>query len=397
MRKSFWVFISGIIYTYFGYPLIITILSRIFPQKRAYSDEYPSVSLIIAAYNEERVIKEKIQNSLEIDYPQYLLQIIIITDGSDDDTVNITKNYINQGIELLHQPARNGKMAAINRAMPYARGDIIIFSDANNFYQANTIKELVKPFSDPEVGAVSGAKGIIQGDGSLGESEGLYWKYESIIKEAEDRFSSCTSAAAEILACRRCLYTNPPDNIINDDFYQVMLILRQGYRVAYSSNANSFERVSISAEHEIKRRTRIVAGRYQAISNAGRLLPFDRPVLVWQIVSHKFMRPLVPFFMIGAAVTNIYAVLIKPGNGTPKNQVLNLKPPFNYTFFLIQSVFYTIAWFGKRYENLRGANLLEKIFYLPTFIVNSNIAALRGFGMYIQGKQSNLWERMPRR
>ena len=181
----FWFSISSILYTYFGYPLLITILARRKPKKTYIPVSTLNVSLVIAAYNEELVIGEKINNCLQLDYPKNNLQIIVVSDGSDDQTPNIVQKYANQGIELLHSPMRRGKMAAINRAVPYSTGDIIIFSDANNLYQPDTIKNLVAPFVDPRVGATSGAK-IIQMDGSsLGESEGFYWKYESFIKEQE--------------------------------------------------------------------------------------------------------------------------------------------------------------------------------------------------------------------
>lgn len=400
MRKMvsnlFWFFFSGIVYTYFGYPIIVFFLSKLFPKKREYQQHFPSTTLLIAAYNEEKVIADKIQNCLGLTYPKELLQILIVADGSDDNTVEIIRKYSkNHPIELLYQPERRGKMAAINRAISFVRGEIIVFSDANNFYHPDTLLELVRPFSDPMVGAVSGAKLIATGDGALGESESLYWKYESMIKESEDRFSSCTSAAAEVLACRVLLYQAPPDHIINDDFYQIMGILREGYRVAYAPNARSYEKVSPSAEHEVKRRARIIAGRFQAISLSHKILPFRKPILVWQIISHKFLRPLIPFSMIGIAVTNILA-LISPKQTSIKNRFWHLEKPYGVSILFFQILFYTLAIFGNRIEKRRKLSKVEKLLYLPTFLVNSNIAALRGFIRFVRGQQTTLWERVPR-
>jgi cellulose synthase/poly-beta-1,6-N-acetylglucosamine synthase-like glycosyltransferase len=394
---SFWFFISTIFYTYLGYPLLISLLSHLFPKVKNYHQTYPFTSLIIAAFDEEKIISSKIQNCLHLDYPKNLLQIIIVADGSNDRTADIVRSYEDQNIQLLYQSERRGKMAAINRAMAYASGEIIIFSDANNFYLPNTLKKMVVPFSDPKVGAVCGEKMIERGDGLLGDSEGLYWKYESLIKSSEDRFGSCTSATGEILACRASLFQPPPDHIINDDFYLIMQILCQDYQIAYVNDAKSFERISASAEQEIKRRTRIIAGRYQAMSMADKILPFKRPTIIWQIISHKFLRPLVPFCMIGAAITNLIAVVIPPRVTNQRKKIFQLSRPYNQIILGLQVLFYMLAWIGQLIEDQAQSNIFKRILYLPTFLVNSNFAALRGFITYLQGKQSPIWERIPRR
>jgi len=395
--KIFWFFAGSIIYTYFGYPLIITLLSKFRSKPKPFPIYTPSATLLIAAYNEDAVIEDKILNCLELDYPKELLQILVITDGSNDRTPHIVEQYANKGIELMHQPERRGKMAAINRAIRNTRGEIIIFSDANNFYPADTLKELILPFSDPLIGAVSGAKVILQGDGSLGESEGLYWKYESFIKEQESRFGNCTAVAGEVLAIRRKAYTVPPDHIINDDFYIAMQIIREGYRVIYNPKAMSFERVSASAPSEITRRRRIIAGRYQAIFMASKLLPLHHPIISWQIISHKFLRPLVPFSMIGAALTNLFVLLRPPRVNKSINKLVFLASPFNLIMLALQLAFYALAWIGKYLEVRGQPSKLARLLYLPTFLVNSNLAALQGLFHFLKEKQLHLWERVPRR
>ncbi|MBL8092309.1 MAG: glycosyltransferase family 2 protein, partial [Anaerolineales bacterium] len=244
----FWISLGAIVYTYFGYPILIALIPSY--KKRDVTRNYTpvSVTLLIAAYNEKTVIEEKIKNSLTIEYPKDKLQILVVTDGSDDGTNLIVQPYEGGNVKLLHQPERKGKMAAINRAIPHATGEIIIFSDANNFYKQDTIQKLIQPFSDPQVGAVSGSKVIEKGDGELGNSEGLYWKYESFIKKQESRVSSCTSVAGEILAIRKSLYSIPPNHVINDDFFSAMKILRQGYKLVYVEDAKSIERISPSAK-----------------------------------------------------------------------------------------------------------------------------------------------------
>jgi poly-beta-1,6-N-acetyl-D-glucosamine synthase len=391
----FWGSLALILYTYFGYPLLISLLPSRKEKASSTAQDVPlpTLTLLIAAYNEKSMIEEKIQNSLASDYPRDCLQLLIVTDGSDDGTPDLVKQFETQGVELLHQPERRGKMAAINRAMQHVRGEIIVFSDANNLYQPDTLRKLALPFNDPQVGAVTGAKLILKGDGDLGESEGLYWKYESYIKKQESRVGSCTSVAGEILAIRKSAYRQPPDNIINDDFFTAMQVIRQGYRLVYEPKARSSERVSPSARDEVIRRRRINAGRYQAIALSRELLPFQQPVLIWQIYSHKFMRPLVPFFMITALAANLLALLPYP---RPQN-LFFLTSTFSLIFISLQILFYLMAVVGTYIQKNQGKSKLRLLFYLPTFLTNSNLAALQGFFQFLKKQPGHLWQRIERR
>lgn len=391
VARLFWFFVGTILYAYIGYPLVLTLLARSRPAKRLYRPIDPSVTLLITAYNEEAVIGSKLENSLALGYPRDKLQILVAADGSNDSTPDIVRTYASQEVELSYSLPRRGKMAAINRAMSQVRGEIVVFSDANNSFTPNVIQELVAPFADPTVGAVSGAKLIVRGDGALGESEGLYWKYESFIKEQETRLGCCTGVAGEILAIRRDLFESPPDNIINDDFYMAMRLVQRGYRIVYTPKARSSEHISLSAQDEITRRARIVAGRYQALGLAHKLLPLNRPLVVWQIVSHKFLRPLVPLAMIGALLTNLVAVL-KPARR--QRSRVHLSPPVGTIFLGLQLIFYSLAWLGNRLEAKEG---LGKLLYLPTFLVNSNWAALIGLHRFLTRRQTTLWQRARRR
>ncbi len=393
IRKLFWLCVSTIIYTYLGYPLLLALLARIRPKQQPYKPATPVVTLLVAAHNEEAIIAKKLENSLALDYPADRLQILVAADGSDDHTVDIVRAYAQQGVELSYSPPRRGKMAAINRALSQARGEIVLFSDANNMYESNVLREMVPPFADPTVGAVTGAKSIVRGDGVLGESEGLYWKYESFIKKQETRLGCCTGVAGEILAIRRNLFEPPPDDVINDDFYMAMRLIRRGYRVIYTPQARSWERVSLSAQDEKTRRSRIIAGRYQAITLASKLLPWPRPLIVWQIVSHKFLRPLVPLAMVGALLAGVTAV-IRPSRAE-KHRLLQLAPPFNWLLLLAQALFYGLAWLGSQPAGREGH--LRKLLYLPTFLVNSNLAALMGLYRFLNKSQTPLWQRVQRR
>ena len=390
IAKLFWFCVSSILYVYAGYPALLTLLARLRPTTTIPAiTNLPTVTLLIAAYNEAAVISQKLKNSLSLNYPANCLQILVTADGSDDNTPALVRQFADQGVELCYEPPRRGKMAAINRAMSHARGQIVVFSDANNFYDADALQYLVAPFADPNVGAVSGAKVILKGDGALGDSEGLYWKYESYIKKQETVLGSCAGVAGEILAIRRELFESPPDHIINDDFYMAMRLIRRGYRVVYAPQARSYERVSLSAQDEVARRARIVAGRYQAIGLVGELLPWQQPLVTWQIISHKYLRPLVPLALVGALLTNLW-VSLWPGNGRSWHR---LTTPFNWIFLAGQMAFYGAAWLGS--QERRGK--VGKILYIPYFFVNSNIAALIGLYRYLTRQQTTLWQRVKRR
>jgi len=251
---------------------------------------------------------------------------------------------------------------------------------------------LVKEFDDPTVGAVTGAKTIVRGDGPLSESEGLYWKYESFIRKQETRLGSTTGVAGEVLAIRRNLFEAPPDHVINDDFFMAMRIIQRGYRVVYAPNARSIERVSATSQDEITRRTRIIAGRYQALAHAGSLLSWRQPLVAWQLISHKFLRPLVPFAMIGALLSNSVQAFRPVAAG--KTSLWSLSGGWGKLILLLQALFYTAAWLGSRSNN---TGWLGKALYLPTFLVNSNLAALQGLFKFLTGRQTARWQRVNRR
>ena len=400
--QIFWSSVGAVVYAYAGYPILLAIMARLRSgearagnQAEAEPSDWPRVSLIFAAYNEAGVIREKLMNSLDLEYPAEDLQIIVASDGSDDETVAIAQSF-EPRVTVLHSSERLGKMAAIARAMAIATGDVVLFSDANNLFDRDVVREIVAPFADPEVGAASGSKVVVAGDGSLGEAEGTYWRYESRIKAREWELGCCTSVTGEILAVRRSVYQPPPPGIINDDFYIGMRVIKAGYRIAYVPNARSYERVSPSAADEANRRSRIVAGRYQALMLLPQLLPVERPLIVWQVVSHKFMRPLVPLFMIAALIANVLAV-VRPPRAAGLGSLVKLAPPIGALTLAAQAGFYALAFAARGGRASGRPGLLRRLLYLPSFVVRSNIAALVGLARYTRGRQGTRWERTARR
>jgi len=391
MATLFWFSVFLILYVYAGYPALVFLLSLLYRKPVWGIDPLPTVTVLIAAYNEENVIATKLDNTLAMEYPAEKVQIIVAADGSDDATTDIVVGYAARGVLLSYSPERGGKMAAINHAMTKATGDIVLFTDANNMYDAQVLHEIVQPFGTPTVGAATGAKHIVEGDGALGASEGLYWKYESAVKQAETRLGSTTGAVGELFAIRRELFEPPPSKIINDDFYMAMRVLKRGFRVIYVPTAKSYERVSLTSADEVTRRSRIVAGRYQAMAFAPNLLPYSKnPLVVWQVISHKFLRPFVPFAMLAALVTNLWLVLFPVEGGG----FWALAVPFNWILLIFQTDFYLCAWMG---AILGKRSKVGKLMYVATFLVNSNWAALTGAFRYLTGRQSVRWARVQRR
>lgn len=389
MKAVFWISLILIIYTYFGYPLLLALFAGLAQKKHYEMKEYPSVSLIIAAYNEEDMIARKIENSLALNYPASKREIIIAADGSTDKTKSIVESYQGRGVILSYRPQRKGKMAALVHAVDSAHGEILVFSDANNLYEEITFKYLMMPFGDETVGGTTGAKNICDENDHLSSSEGFYWKYESWIKKNESRINTCTAAAGEIFAMRRALFSTPPDSIINDDFYLLLRILKRGFKVVYVPEAKSWERISASAKDEIKRRKRINAGRYQALFHAIAWLPWRNMIAIWQILSHKYLRLFVPFLMVSTFVSNTWLALID----YQKFGFSNSWGTGFLSFFFCQLAFYLLALLYPLVSEKIGIKAL----YLPAFLVNGNFAALQGFFQFVTRRQDATWERVNRR
>lgn len=391
LAALFWFAVIFILYAYLGYPALIIMWAKLKKAKVHSSEFLPQVTLLIPAYNEEIFIAEKLENSISLDYPSEKLQILVVADGSSDSTPDIVRKFSDRGVELAYIPERGGKMAAINRSIKMAQGEIVIFSDANNMYEPQTIRALTAPFADLQVGSVTGAKHIVQDGRRLSAAEGLYWRYESKIKTSETIVGSCTSAVGEMLAVRHKLFQTPPKEIVNDDHYIILDLMRRGYKNVYTPDARSFEYVSLSAADEVVRRSRMNAGLFQTISLSRRLLPWKHPLWVWQLFSHKFSRAFVPFMMLLALITNFLLVF------SPNHQTIHpfwqVAAPFSYIFLGLQILFYILAVIGHRFK---FGGLLGKLLYLPTFLVNSNQAVLSGLYSFWRGEQSHIWQRVQR-
>jgi Glycosyltransferases, probably involved in cell wall biogenesis len=384
LTALFWAGLTIVGYTYVGYGILIYILSKS-KTKPAFSSppdaQLPEVSLVVAAYNEEDFIRQKVRNSLELNYPKDKLQLIFVTDGSTDHTSEIVKEY--PAIRLFHERERRGKIHAVNRVMKEITTPITVFCDANTYLNPDAIRNLVRHFADPSVGGVAGEKKIVskESDNASGAGEGLYWKYESFLKRKDAEVHSVVGAAGELFAIRTNLYEPPPPDMIIEDFYLSLRVAAKGFRFAYEPDAFARETASASVEEEWKRKVRICAGGFQAMARLVYLLnPFRYGILSFQYISHRVLRwTLAPLSLLVILISNLYLAL----TGYPLYQAL----------LILQLGFYVIAIAGWVMRN-RKVNI--KGFFVPYYFSVMNAAVYAGFIRYVRNRQSVVWDRAKR-
>ncbi len=379
LEAVFFVSAALLVYHYALYPALVIVCAHWVPRPSVPRPvSWPRVSFIIAAYNEERVIADKLRNTLALEYPKDRLEIIVVSDGSSDATEAIVRLFALQGVISLHEPQRRGKTAALNRAVQRASGDIVVFSDANNDFAPDAIRKLVCHFGDPQVGGVCGAKHIIpdaKRQSSVGD--GLYWRYESAVKFAESRLGTITNADGEIFAVRRDLYRTVPEHIINDDAQITLDLVKQGYRVRYEPEAGSYELASIHIRDDFQVKVRMVAGGFQTlVENALTLFPL-RSWFAWAFFSHKTLRWLAPLFLILALATSAA-----------------LSPEPLYLAALVAQIgFYSLALAG--YWRI-GRGPLPVAIYVPFYFTTMNLAALWGLMRFLRRRQTVQWRKAQR-
>jgi biofilm PGA synthesis N-glycosyltransferase PgaC len=380
----FWICVGIVVYCYAGYGLLLMVWNRIknaFKRSaRPSNSEFPAITLIVAAYNEIDFLEKKIHNSIELDYPLEKLHFIFITDGSSDNSPDIVRSY--PRIMLLHQQHREGKLAAIKRAMLHVETPLVVFTDANSILNPESIKRIVQHFNDPEVGGVAGEKKILeQGmNTAVGEAEGLYWKYESFLKKQDAGFYTVVGAAGELFSIRTSLFQQLPDELILDDFLISMQVCLKGYRIAYEPHAFASESPSASLLEEEKRKIRIAAGAYQSLGYLKECMNvFRHPLLAFQFVSRRVLRWIIcPLLLPLIFILTIFLAAIS-------------KTPGIYTFlFFSQLLFYFLAIIGWMLVRAgKKAGLLS----VPFYFVFMNYCLFKGLALFLKGSQTVLWEK----
>lgn len=386
----FWISLFIIFYAFAGYGFLlyaIIKLKRIFGTGRQNiilnEQQLPSVTLLIAAYNEEDYIEEKIKNCLDLDYTKHLLDIVFVTDGSNDSTPQKISQHA--GVRLFHKDERSGKMAAIKRVVPQLTTDIIVFTDANTFLNKEAIKELVKHYQNPKVGAVAGEKKIMVAEKADASSagEGFYWKYESALKKWDYELYSNVGAAGELFSIRSKLYVPVETDTIIDDHMIAMRIAEKGYIIAYEPKAYAMETASANSKEELKRKIRIAAGGIQSIFRLKKAAnPFHIPLLTFQYISHRVLRwTVTPFLMILVFILNIFIVAKTP-------------EPLYILMLVAQVIFYLCSFIGYLFEK---RNVKVKAFFIPYYFCLMNYAVIAGINRYFKKTQSAAWEKSKRK
>ena len=369
-----WMSAAVAAYVYVGFPIVLALLQRFARRPVAKAPIEPSVSVLVPAYNEARVIEAKIRNSLALDYPADRIDITIACDGPRDDTTAIAQRVtaaMGEGrVRVVAYPKNRGKLHVINDTMRELAGEIVVLTDAASMLAPDAVRRLVSNFADQTVGAVSGVYRITRGDdAALGNQEDLYWKYETFLKEAEGDVGSILGCHGALYAIRRELYPYPAPTTINDDYVIPMRILQQGYRVAYDSSAEAREEA-----HEMagfSRRVRIMTGNFQQLSELKALVKPLRPGPLFFFLSHKAGRLVVPVAMLAMLVANLFL----------------LDEPFYRGLFVLQLAFYALVLLGAL------VRLRPKVLRLPYYFCMINAAAFLGMYYALRGGRALAWKR----
>jgi cellulose synthase/poly-beta-1,6-N-acetylglucosamine synthase-like glycosyltransferase len=307
----FWASAAVIGYVYVGYPALLFVLKRLVARPVRSGACVPRVCLFITAHNEATVIAAKLRNALAVDYPADLLEVVVASDGSSDETNEIVMGFAPR-VRLLAFPQRRGKIAAIIDGVRSVTSDVIVFSDANTFLDRSAIRALVGNFSDPQVGAASGDVVLIGERAALAQSEDLYYRYERWIQHAESEIGSMIGADGALYAIRRELFTAPARDTILDDMAIPMAVIRSGYRVVFEPAARAYEPGSDTALEEFARKSRVVAGAMQFMRRRDSAVPLRTPQVMFSFLSHKALRWLSPVFASSAFL----AALILAGSSS---------------------------------------------------------------------------------
>lgn len=374
MEYLFWILIAVTVYTYFGYALLIPLIGLFVKRPVDRRDITPRVTFLITAYNEEKNIRKKLTEVLALDYPREQLEVMVASDGSTDRTDDIVREFRDQGVVLKRVEGRVGKTATQNEAVKAATGDVIIFSDATTVYEKDAIRKLVRNYNDPEVGAVSGRYEYVNPTGApVGTGSILFWKYENFIKSMQTRIRTISGCCGCIYSVRKAAYVPLPGDIISD-LVEPLMVIRRGYRVVFEQEAIAYEETTEKSHEEFRMRIRVITRAMRGILFArGLLNPFRFPFVSFQLISHKVLRWLIPFFLIGLLVANAFL----------------LDRQFYVIIFALQVAFYLLALAGL------AADRMGKKFKpaaVPLYFCIVNTASLIAFFKTLAGQKMVTWE-----
>ena len=378
MEILFIISLLFIFYTFLGFPVYLVVRSKIFPKPiyKRHDSKLPFVSIVIAAKNEEKNIERRLNNLLEVDYPRDLYEILVVSDGSNDNTNQIVRKYSekNKAIQLISYFPSKGKPVALNRGIQEAKGEIIIFTDSRQRFNRGAVRELAANFSDSRAGCVSGELVFLEGpDSSIQKEMGVYWNYEKMVRKLESRSGSVAGATGAIYAIRKSLYRDIPQETILDDVLIPMNIVMQGYRCVFDASAVAYDFVSKDIQSEMTRKIRTLAGNWQLLALEPRLMLPVVNKIWWSFFSHKIFRLVVPFLLIYLFVSNFF-----------------LFGPFFKVTLAGQLIIYALAlsaWINPRLREKCPINLIY-------FFINLNYAALVGTLYFLSGNTAKTWKKV---
>jgi cellulose synthase/poly-beta-1,6-N-acetylglucosamine synthase-like glycosyltransferase len=381
LEIAFWVCLALVAYAYPGYPLVIRCLAGLFGRRATPpelpTDELPTISLLISAYNEESIIAARIENALAMDYPAERREVVVATDGCSDRTAEVVRGFAGRGVRLLEYPVRRGKATVLNDSIPRLSGAVVILSDANTFTEPDAARRLARWFRDARVGVVCGR--LILTDPETGSNaDSLYWKYETFLKKCESRLGALLGANGGIYAVRReCFAPIPPDTIVDDFVLPLQAKLRTGCGIVYDPDAVAREETPPDVRAEFRRRARIGAGGFQSVGRLWRLLNPARGWVAFTFFSHKILRWGCPFFLLGLLVTSA---------------LLSDSPLYQALFFAQVAFYLTSALVPFVPTTARPLKPLR----LTTMFTGMNVALLLGFWRWALGTQHGIWQRTVR-
>ncbi len=373
----FWLSLLALAYGYAGFPLLIAVAGRLRARVVRRAPVTPTMSVIIAAYNEAEGIAERLENALAVDYPREALEVLVASDGSTDATPAIVAGYASRGVRLLQLP-RQGKIPALTEAVGHATGEILVFSDANIHFHPQALRMLARNFADPDVGGVAGNSTYrLPADGeSSSRGEGLYWRYDSWLKEMESRTGSIVSAHGGLYALRRALYRPPAETAVTDDFAISTAVVEQGRRLVFEADALAYELTIAQADREFRRKVRLMTRAWRSVAlRRGLLNPFRYGFYSLVFLSHKVLRRLLPLFLLVLLASSL---LLAPRGGLYLAAAVG------------QVVFYALASVG--YAARRRPVGHSRLIYIPFYYCLANAAAVVALVRFLSGARIAVWE-----
>jgi len=370
----FWLSLAALVYVYVGYPMLLAVLATFSRRKPSSLGYEPTISVLIAARNEEAGIGRKIEQTLALDYPVDKLEVIVLSDASTDATDAIVTSCADPRVRLLRMPERKGKTHAQNQGVTVATGEILVFSDATTTYHPQALRYLASNYAEPSVGAVSGRYQYFDPEQASPTGLGTiaFWNYENLIKKFQSRIRTISGCCGCIYSVRKEAYTALPDDVISD-LVQPLWTIQKGYRVVFEDRALAFEETTKSTTEEFKMRVRVVTrGIRGLLSVPGLLNPVKYPWMAFQLLSHKVLRWLVSFFLI----------LLFMSNG-----VLATRQPY-LALFALQILFYMLAVLSRVVPVHRHMKLLG----IPLYFCTVNVAALFSIFEVFRGRKYTVWE-----